>query len=509
MLRLRCGTRAEQAMNDQQQGGGRTDLGKVALVGSVLQMAGRGLRALVGIATIAVLARFLSPSDFGAFALIYALVMLAQVFADLGLRVALVQKAEITDIECQSVFWASTLSGGLLTALVIAFAHPISRLFGDPTLAPAVMASAPIFVIIGMRGVPLALLERRFMFKQIAATDLAAAIVGSLAALGFALGGLKVGALVAQQVAMVVVLAVMLFTYARWLPRFQFSRESLKPLAGYGSYVTLTGVLYSAGPMINRPLIGTRLSTADLGYLTMSDQLVMTPVRVIAQSIRRVTFPLLASFQTDNARIVQAHQNTLHALAATLAPVVIGIAALAEPVTVLLLGPSWVPLTTILALVAPRALIATIGEMHSSVLASKGEARFQFVWGVFTLLVSIGTLLLMIPFGIQAVAAGQLVVSALLILPVYSWFLARLLGTPMLGLFTPMGRPLLAAILMGLAVFALDQWLKLEGLPILPRALIGSALGAASYGLLILLIDRAKVKNLLGKVRAARQKRKA
>jgi O-antigen/teichoic acid export membrane protein len=358
-----------------------------------------------------------------------------------------------------------------------------------------------------MRGVPLARLERRFMFKQIASTDFVSAIVGSLAAIAFARAGYTVGALVAQQVAMILTLAVMLFIYARWLPRFRFSPAVLRPLAGYGTYVTLAGILYSVGPMINRPLISNRLSTADLGYLTIADQLIMTPVRVIGSSVNRVTFPLLSSIQSDDARIVAAHQNSSHALALTVAPIVIGIAALAEPITVLLLGPGWATVTVILALYAPRALTAAVGELNSSVFSAKGQARFQFIWGVFSLAASIGVLLLSLPYGVEAVAFGQLATSLALVMLTYTWFLARLLGTNTLSLLKPMARPLVAAAAMGALVYLLDQSLSANGLSILFRAIIGSAAGGLCYLAIILLIDRPALRELWGKVRAARKAR--
>lgn len=494
-------------MNEQKHLGGKKDLGSVALVGSTLQMAGRGLRALTGLATVAVLARFLSPSDFGAFAIIYALVMFAQVFADLGLRIALVQKADISDIECHSVFWTSTIAGTLLTALLIVFAHPIAALFENPQLAPSIMAVSPIFILVGMRGVPLALLERRFLFKEIAATDLAAAVIGSLSAIAFAVAGSTVGALVAQQLAMVVVLTVMLFRYSRWTPRFQFSREALRPLAGYGSFVTLSGILQSASPMIDRPLIGTRLSTADLGYLTMSDQIIMTPVRVIASNVRRVTFPVLSSIQNDDARIVTAHRSTLHALALALTPCIMGLAALAEPLSVLLLGPAWAPVATIMAIIALRALAGSVGELNSAVFASKGAARFQFLWSLFNLGLSVAILLATIPFGVEAVALGRLFASLVVFLPLHNWFLGRLLGTSTASLFTPLARPTLAAIIMAVGVYALDTLLEAQGLGMLVRAAAGIALGGLAYTGLILLIDRQQALALWGKVRNVRARR--
>jgi PST family polysaccharide transporter len=499
------GAEAEQWMTEQQQAGGRKDLGKVALVGSALQMAGRGMRSLVGVATVAVLARFLAPADLGAFALIAAIVMLAQVFADLGLRVALVQKPEITDLECQSVFWVSTAAGALLTVLMIALADPIAALFQEPTLAPYIMAVAPFFLIVGTRGVPIALLERRFMFKEIAATEFAAAVVGSITAILFAVSGAKVGALVAQQVAMVTVLAILLFYFARWKPRFQFSKAALKPLAGYGSFVTLSGVVFAAGPLIERPLIATRLSPADLGYLSMGEQIILSPVRTIAQNVTRVTFPLFASFQDDNSRIVQAHRSSLHALALAVAPCVLGIAALAEPLSILLLGPAWAPVASILAIVALWALASSISEMNYAVFKSKGKARFQFNWTLLTLGIGIAVLFITLPFGIEAVAAGRLV-TALVLLPVYSWLLARLLGTTNGAILSPVVRPVLAAILMAAAVHGLDRALEAQGVAMLGRAAAGIAAGVPLYLLMVLAIDRRQALALVDRIRSARRK---
>jgi O-antigen/teichoic acid export membrane protein len=239
----------------------------------------------------------------------------------------------------------------------------------------------------------------------------------------------------------------------------------------------------------------------------MSDQLVMTPVR-IAQSVRRVTFPMMSSIQSDNVRIVTAYRKTMHALALALAPIVIGIAALAEPVTTLLLGPGWASLTAILALVAPRALVSAIGEMHSSVFAAKGEARFQFIWGVGSLVVGVAVLLLTIPHGIIIVALGQLLVSVILILPLYTWFLGRTLGTRGASLLLPMVRPLLCALLMSAGVYALDRLLASGGLSMLLRAAAGVLAGGSSYAILILILDRDRVLDLWSRVRTARQGRK-
>lgn len=475
-------------------------LARAAATGAGAAALSRALRALVGIGTISLLSRFLSPTEFGLASLVFFIVSFTQILADFGLRVSLVQKQHINELETNSVFWASLLLGLLAALAVFAAAHPIARLFGDDALTPYVWMIAPLFVVIAIQGIPLALLERSFSFQRIATAELVSGIAGAVAAVGLAAAGASVVALIVQQYVIVIVTCSIYFVWARWRPRMQFSMEALRPLVGYGSYVTLAGLVSFVSLSADRPIVGKRLNAADLGYLTLAQQIIYSPIRTISTAIRRVTFPILSSLQAEPARIAAGYLTTLHASFTVMAPVCFGIWALAEPMTGILLGPKWGMVASVLGVLSVSALISTIGELNAAVFSAQGKARFQFHWSLFSAPTYITALYISSGFGLMTVVWARAGVVALLV-PINCWFLARLLGIRFLDVPRAIWRPGLSAIVMGVATSALDAALARAGFANITRLLIGVLTGVLVYGGLIALIDRKECLSILNRVR--------
>jgi PST family polysaccharide transporter len=478
---------------------GTGGLGQTALLGSIFHMGGRGIRALVGIGTIAVLSRFLTPSEFGAFALISVIVAFAQIFADFGLRSALVQKSDVSDAEMNSVFWVSILMGAVLSGAIWLSAGILAKLFEAETIVAQIQLTALVFILAAPRSVPLTKLERAFRFREIAAIELIGAVAGAVAAIGFAVAGARIGALVAQQLTMVIVMTVLTVASARWWPRLQFSWATIKPLTGFGNYVTLSAAIQFLSGNIDKPVVGTRLSAADLGYLTMGGQIVMSPIRIITQNIRRVTFPIMASIKDDNERIAQGHNATLHALFLMLTPVCIGLSALAEPLTRVLLGPNWAAVGPIVIWLALAVLIGSIGDLNAAIFNSKGKARFLFFWSIGSLGANILLLILTVPYGLMAIVWGRFCLVIALI-ALQSFALGQTLGVSPLRFLSGIWRPLAAGAVMGVVVAALDHLLAGMGQGALVRIIAGVPVGALVYGGLILLVDRPRAMGLAQRI---------
>lgn len=478
----------------------KTGLARAAALGSGAAALSRGLRALIGIGTISLLSRFLSPTEFGLFALIFFLINFIQVFADFGLRVALVQRKDVSDLELNSVFWASVAIGVVAAIAVFGLAEPIARLFDEPKLTPYVQAIAPVFLLIAAQGVPNSILEREFKFQRLATAELIAGLVGAVVAVGLAASGASVFALLAQQYAISFVIFAFYFASARWRPSFRFSYEALKPLLGYGSYVTLAGAVGFISGYADRPIVGKKLAAADLGYLTLAQQIIISPQRTITQAIRRTTFPIMAAIQSEPERVANGYLTTLHATFLVMAPVTFGIWALATPITDILLGPKWEAVAQVLGVLTLAALIGTVGDLNGAIFSARGEARFQFRWSLFCAAMNISTLWLAANHGLMAVVWTKAAAIAIQI-PLNSWFLSRLLGISYHRIPAALWRPAFAAALMGAAVFALDQWLAAQGAHAIVRLLAGVPLGVLVYGALIALVDRDKSLALVRKVR--------
>lgn len=480
-------------------------LGRHAVMGVATQVASRGARALVGVGTLIILSRFLTPAEFGLFALVLFLVTLAQFLGDFGIRAALVVRRDPSPLELHSLFWTAVGMGVLLTAVTIAVAEPVAQLFGEPQLTGALRMSAWVFVLTGARGLSMALLEKQFKFQSLAYSEITAAVISAAVAVALAVAGQGILALIGQQLVMAAVPAWLNFRASGYRPRLQFSASAVAPLLGYGGQVMLANVISFLSTQIDRPIVGARLSAADLGVLSVSQQIVATPIRTVVTNVSRVTFPLLASIRDDNDRVLAGQLRTLHAMMLLLAPVCCGLSAVAEPAVGLLLGPGWEQAAGIVGIAAVSTLLYSIAEAHSSIFASKGRADFMLRWSLFSLAANAALLLLAVPHGLQAVVLARLLFVVVAV-PTYTYFTARLLACPFSALFAGWWRPLLAATLMGVAVAGLDRfgvdrvdqiWLRF-GL------LVGA--GVALYAGLLLAIDRNSVRRLWQQVDGLRRR---
>lgn len=470
------------------------------MIGYGATIASRALRSLVGLVTISVLSRYISPAEFGLFSLIFFVIVFSQVFADFGLRVSLVQRKEVTELELNSVFWAGVAFGTVMMLAVFFGADIIAGLFREPALARYLRMISPLFLLISAQGVSMSILERGFRFPLMASSELTGSILGALAAVALAMTGHKVLALVVQQIVMTVTIFAMTVFYAKWIPRFTFSLDALRPLVSYGAYVTAAGAVQTVGANADRPIVGTRISPADLGYLTISQQIVMAPIRTIASNIRKVSFPIMATIQHDNERIWRAYLTTLHGLLLVMAPICLGIWALAEPITSLLLGKGWEPVSGLLGYLTVAALFQTVAEVNASIFASKGHARFLFKWSIFSMLVNIGALLAAAPFGVLAVVIAKLAVNSI-IFPLHTFFLCRILQQKPWPVLENIWKQFAAAAAMAGLVWLLDLELAHLGLHVIPRLAIGATTGVFLYGAFIFAIDRKRSMELVAKVR--------
>jgi O-antigen/teichoic acid export membrane protein len=429
-----------------------------ALTGAGMTVAARVFRAFQGIAALAILSRYLTPTEFGLIAMVGFVAGLAMVFTDFGTRVALVQRKDVTPLEEDSVFWWNLGLGAVLTAIIMGFAPQIARLMGEEAMTTPLRWIAPIFVMGALQGVPLSMLERRFAFGRIATAEVAAALSGSAVAIAMVLLGYKLEALVAQSVTGPLVAMMVVVASARWRPRLQFSYAALKPLLAYGGYVTSAGVVQMLSTKADRPIVGNRLSATDLGYSAITEQIVYSPLRITVQMVRKVMFPIMATIQDDDVRMRRGYIAMQHGLMIVMAPVALGLWVVAEPVVDILLGDGWDMVAVLMGYLTIRSVFSTFNDINAVIFSAKGWARFQFHWSIFSAILTIGTLLVTVNYGIEAVVAGKLFLNILLT-PFNSYFALRLIGQPAGEVIAVLARPIISAGIMAAVVFGVQTQL--------------------------------------------------
>ena len=364
---------------------------------------------------------------------------------------------------------------------------------------------APIFLIGAMQGVPLSVLERQMSFGWIAAAEAGSAVAGSVVAVIMVVMGYKIEALVAQTVVASLVCALVITAASRWKPSVSFSLAALKPLLSYGGYVTAAGVVQTLSAQADRPIVGNRLSATDLGYSTIAEQIVLSPLRITVQMVRKVMFPVMATIQDDNIRMRRGYIAMQHGMMVIMAPICFGLWALSDPIVAIILGRGWDMVAVLMGYLTLRAVFSTFNELNYVIFSAKGWAKFQLKWSIFSAIVNVASLLLLVNYGIEAVVAGKLVVAVLLT-PLNAWFALRLIEQPAGEVVNALIRPLGSALAMGVAVSWLQAQLATQGLGGVLQLLICIPAGAVVYLAGEALLDRKRLMDLLRQIRSRGRK---
>ncbi len=291
-----------------------------------------------------ILARLLSPEDFGLVALVMVFVALANVFVQSGLNTALVQKKNADNIDFSTVFYASILIA-LFFYLVLFFMAPVIAEFynGQEKIVPIVRVLGLTLLISSFNSVQGAYIERNMMFKKLFYRSIGAIIPAGLFGVFLAYAGLGVWALVGQQLLNAFLMCVIMWITVKWRPLWTFSFERFKQLFSFGWKLLVSSLLDTGYNNLRDLVIGKMFSPADLGFYNRGDQFPRIIIFNINSSIQSVLLPSLSTVQDDRVRLKQLMRRSIKTSAFCVLPMMAGLAAIAEPVVLLILGEKWVP----------------------------------------------------------------------------------------------------------------------------------------------------------------------
>ena len=314
---------------------------------------------LMSILISAILARLLTPSDFGLIAMVLVFSNFVAIFAGFGLTSAIVQKQEISDEALSSTFWINVGLGALLTVALAASAPLIAAFYSQPRLTPLVVFISTTFFITSFCNVSYALLTKRMNFKAIAVISVCATGVSGLIAVFLAFSGYGVWSLAWYTVLCSVFTAVFTLIYARWVPHFLLGLQHVKGLLGFGANLTgFSFVNYFAQNMDNL-LVGRFLGSAALGFYNLAYNLLVLPLTNISDVIGRVMFPALSIIQHDKQLVRDAYVSANRYIAAVSFPLMIWVLVTAPQLIRVVYGPKWIsviPLIQIFALAWTRTV---------------------------------------------------------------------------------------------------------------------------------------------------------
>lgn len=467
----------------------RQSLGVRAARGAGVTVGGQLLRMIIQVASVSILARLLSPSDYGLVAMVAAIIGVGTILRDFGLSSAAIQSKDLSTGQRDILWWINT-GIGLALAFAIYFAAPlVAMLYGEAELEPIAQALAITFLLNGMSTQYRADLVRHMRFLPLAVIEVAVPAVALLGAIVAAMAGWGYWALVAQQVLQAALFLMLLAFVARWIPRLPRRGTPMRGLLRFGWNLVATQLVNYAGNNLDSVIIGIRFGAVDLGIYNRGYQLLMVPLTQLRTPSTTVALPVLSRLNSDEQRYGAFLLRGQLALSWTLIAGLSIVVGAAEPLTLLFLGPSWLAAAPILALLAVAGILQTLSYVGYWVYLSRGLTGDLFRYSMVSTLIRIGCIVVGSQWGIVGVAAGYALAPAIA-WPLSLWWLSRRTRIPTRALFGGATRALALA-----TVAAVAAWGAVEACAPLGFVLqLASAIVAAIavHGLAALLIPRIR-----------------
>lgn len=445
--------------------------------------------------TMAVLARLLTPQDFGIVGYATLVIAYLAVLKDLGFGAALIQRRDDVEESAETVFVVNLVLGGLLTVLVAATAPIVATFFREPLVTPLLRVLSLTFILEAMGSVNLVLLRRAMEFRRKLIPDVGRSIVKGIVSIVAAVAGLGVWALVWGQLAGVVASVILSWTVLPWRPRLRFHRRLIRPLMRFGGPLIVNDIQYAIWANLDYVVVGRLLGDSALGIYTLAyrlpELLVQSVWRVLAQAI----FPFFSSIQNDRDLLRRAFLATIRYTQVAIVPLCFGLFIAAEPAVGALFGDQWSAAVPVLRLMAVFSLIGSIGINAGDVYKALGRTDVLARLAMLELVVLIPALIVGAHHGIVGVAWAHAIVAALdttarLVVA------NRMVGTTPRSIWNQI-RPSLAAGLWLAAAAVPTLWLTRHSPDVL-SLLVTAVAGCAAYLLAMWRYDPIVIRRAAG-----------
>jgi PST family polysaccharide transporter len=352
-------------------------------------LAQQGGRQTVNYVMFLVLAIVLSPLDFGIVAIAATWLALIQVWSEIGLSAALIQRPNVQPGHLSSTFFANVALGVTLTAIGMLSAAPVAAFFRAPNTAP-IIAALSINLLINSLGLThVALAQRELRFRQLAIRDIVAALVGGVTGIVLAVSGYGAWSLVAQSLVTSAVGLTVMWKVTPWHPRWsEWSLQSLRELWGYSSKILSFNIFKYFAQNTDKLLVGYLLGPLALGLYNVAFRFVLAPVSAMTGAVGSYLFPRIARAQASVQDVARIYLSTQRLTNSVVAPVVLAVAVAGPVLVPAVLGQRWAaaaPLVQVFAFVAlAQVWISLVGQL----LKSLDRPGWLFNWSVaFTALI--------------------------------------------------------------------------------------------------------------------------
>lgn len=458
---------------------------------------GQLFRQVLSVVTNVLLARLLSPEDFGLFALAFVVILVGESISSFGLGSAIIQRGERSEKVLSTAFWVSLIIGLTVGSLVIAVAPFFAKFYENSNIEVLIYPLALNLVLSSSLVIPHTLLSQNLNFKDITTAQVIGSIFSSIVALTMAFSGAEVWALVAQPVAGTFCTGLLYFYYSKWLPIFRMKYSDVEDLIQFSFNLFVGGIISTIGKNLHSFILGKKFDVASLGLYNMASTMTGIIIFQVSSVFVKVLFPALSAIKDDIARFQGMWLKTSSIIAFISFPAMAGMFAVAPDLVPVVFGEQWVDATVLLQISCMNVAIHSVLTTSGTVLMAKGKS------GILLLVNSISApaaglaLWLGSDFGLEAAAVCYITVN----ISVNAITCAFACKEIQLGLWKYLRELLpwvVCAVAMSVSVVSVRE-LLMEFAPEL-RLFFCVLAGMALYGLMLVVIARQKTGSMIQEI---------
>lgn len=403
----------------------RGELKRRSVHGAAATVFAQGIRFVLQFGSQVMLARMLAPAEFGLVAMVTPIVGFLQMFSEMGLLPATVQKPTISQRELSGLFWVNLAVSAVLALLVVACSPAVAWFYGEPRAKAVTACLGALLLLAGLSAQPMALMNRTLSFLPLAAIDIAAATAAAATGIVAAAAGLGYWSLVLMQAANAVAVLVLAWSLTGWRPTRPRRVPGLGSLLHFGGHVTAFNVVNYFSYNLDNVLIGATWGEAPLGLYSRGFRLMLVPVAQIVVPFARIAVPLLSRLHDSPEEYRATYTKMLRVTLLATTPGIAFAVVMAHQLIVTVLGQRWEATAPIFAWLGVSALAVPINLSASWLFISQNRTRQQFGWCCVGTTIIAVAFLVGLPWGVVGVAASSACFVWLLQAPLLWWGVTR------------------------------------------------------------------------------------
>lgn len=434
---------AEQSLKDKTVKG--------VIWSSVERFSIQGIQFVIGI----VLARLLSPAEFGLIGMLSLFMALSNSLIDSGFGNALIQKYDRNEKDYSTVFYFNIVVSVLIYLVMYLAAPLIAEFYSTPELIAITRVLSINFIFNSLILVQKTKLTIELNFGLQTKIRLSACVLSGIMGISLAFNGYGVWALVSQSLLFALIETLLIWIFARWKPSLVFSINSFKSLFRFGSRLLLTGLYGPIFENINTLIIGKFYPLALLGYYTRAQSLAEFPSSNITAIINRVSYPVLSSIQNDDDRLLSAYRKLIKQTYFIVFPLILGLMVVSDNLVDVLFTSKWLGCVPYLRVICLSMSLYPICAYNINILLVKGRPGLHLKLDVIKKIFVIFVLLVTANISVMAMCYGSLL-SSFFSWGVTAWYSGKLLRLSMFSQIADMLHSFTASIIMVIAVYMVN-----------------------------------------------------